>query len=180
MPTLTTKATVLCALSGLFACIFTPAFADSSDSEAERIARLEKRLAELEARLSDQEQETKEVKVMAASGAAASESKGTFTGNPLALDIMANSAWRNLRWTQEEQWAGIRKGITEEQVIEILGYPPRSVDSLKPRVDKVFWYETSLRDRSGALKGKISFKDGKVIAIKKPNFQAVKQAIQAR
>jgi len=58
--------------------------------------------------------------------------------------------------------------------------PPRSLDSLKPRVDKVFWYETSLRDRTNALKGKISFKDGKVVAIKKPNFQAVKQALQTR
>jgi hypothetical protein len=47
-------------------------------------------------------------------------------------------------------------------------------------VDKVFWYETSLRDRSNAIRGKISFKDGKVFAIKKPNFQAVKQAMQAR
>jgi hypothetical protein len=152
-----------------------------AETEAERIAALEARLAQLEARLDSQEQETKEVKVMAASGAAQSAQSGSsFTGNPLALDIMAGSAWRNLRWTQEEQWAGIRKGISEERVIELLGAPPRSLDSLKPRVDKVFWYETSLRDRSNALKGKISFKDGKVSAIKKPNFQAVKQAMQAR
>jgi hypothetical protein len=173
-----TKATALIALSGLFVCLVSPAMADA---DAERIARLEKRLTELEARLSDQEQETKEVKVMAASGAAeGAQSRSTFTGNPMALDIMANSAWRNLRWTQEEQWAEVRKGISEEKVIELLGTPPRSLDSLKPRVDKVFWYETSLRDRSNAIRGKISFKDGKVFAIKKPNFQAVKQAMQAR
>jgi len=178
MSKLSTKAAVLLASCGLFACLTAPA---QADAEADRIARLEKRLAQLEARLADQEQETKEVKTLAASGAAgASQSDGTFSGNPLALDIMANSAWRNLRWTQEEQWEGVRKGISEEKVIELLGSPPRSLDSLKPRVDKVFWYETSLRDRSNALRGKISFKDGKVIAIKKPNFQAVKQAIQAR
>ncbi|MFP4156409.1 MAG: hypothetical protein ACLFU4_02220 [Opitutales bacterium] len=153
-----------------------------AESEAERIAALEARLAQLEARLDNQEDETREVKVMAGSRAAtAGQSSGSsFTGNPLALDIMAGSAWRNLRWTQEEQWEGIRKGISEERVIELLGSPPRSLDSLKPRVDKVFWYETSIRDRSNALKGKISFKDGKVIAIKQPNFQAVKQAMQAR
>jgi hypothetical protein len=178
MPILSTKALALFALTGLSACLVSPAVADA---EADRLARLEKRLAELEARLANQEQETKEVKTLAASGAAgASQSSGTFTGNPLALDIMANSAWRNLRWTQEEQWVGVRKGISEEKVIELLGSPPRSLDSLKPRVDKVFWYETSLRDRSSALRGKISFKDGKVIAVKKPNFQAVKQAIQSR
>ena len=178
MPKLSLKVVALTAYAGLFVMMGTPAFADA---EADRIARLEKRLAELEARLSNQEQETKEVKTLAASSAAgASQSRGTFTGNPLALDIMANSAWRNLRWTQEEQWAGIRKGISEEKVIELLGPPPRSLDSLKPRVDKVFWYETSLRDRSNTLRGKITFKDGKVIAIKKPNFQAVKQALQTR
>ena len=155
--------------------------ASHAATDAERIARLEQRLLELEARLAEQEVETKEAKVLAASSVAStSDQKSRFTGNPLALDIMASSAWRNLRWTQEEQWAGIRKGITEEEVIEILGYPPRSVNSLKPRVDKVFWYETSLRQRNNAMKGKISFKDGKVISIKKPDFQAVKQVIQNR
>lgn len=164
------------------ACVaFLLPLSASADAEAARIAQLEQRLLELERRLASQEQETKEVKVMAASGAAnAGQAGSTFTGNPMALDIMANSAWRNLRWTEEAQWAGIRKGISEEEVIELLGAPPRSLDSLKPRVDKVFWYETSLRDRSNSLRGKISFKDGKVIAIKKPNFQAVKQAMQAR
>lgn len=169
---------MLFALTGLFVGFVSPAVAGS---DAARIAQLEKRLTELEARLNEQEQETKEVKVMAASGAAAGSQAGnSYSGNPLALDIMANSAWRNLRWTQEEQWAEVRKGISEEKVIELLGPPPRSLDSLKPRVDKVFWYETSLRDRSNSIRGKISFKDGKVIAIKKPNFQAVKQAMQAR
>jgi len=178
MPKFSTHAAARYALFGLALWMATPAFADA---DAERIARLEARLAQLEARLADQEQETKEVKVMAASGAAnTGQSGSSFTGNPLALDIMAGSAWRNLRWTQEEQWAGIRPGMTEAQVIELLGAPPRSLDSLKPRVDKVFWYETSLRDRSNALKGKISFKDGKVVAVKKPNFQAVKQALQTR
>jgi hypothetical protein len=179
MPNFSTKAAALMALFSLFLCFASTAFADA---DAERIARLEKRLAQLEARLADQEQETKEVKTLAASSAAQSggQAESTFTGNPLALDIMAGSAWRNLRWTQEEQWEGVRKGISEERVIELLGAPPRSLDSLKPRVDKVFWYETSLRDRSSALRGKISFKDGKVTAVKKPNFKAVQQAIQAR
>jgi hypothetical protein len=60
----------------------------------------------------------------------------------------------------------------EAKVIEFLGKPPRSVKSLKPRVDRVFYYETSLADQSNALSGRISFRDGKVIAVRKPNFQA--------
>lgn len=168
-------------VGALALAVYSPLPVAAADADAQRIALLEQRLLELEARLANQEQETKEVKVMAASGAAAvAQSGGSFSGNPLALDIMANSAWRNLRWTQKEQWEQIRPGISEERVIELLGAPPRSVDSLKPRVDKVFWYETSLRDRNSALKGKISFKDGVVIAVKEPNFQAVRQSLQTR
>lgn len=140
-----------------------------ADADAARIARLEQRLLELEQRLADTEQETKEVKVLAASSSAGA-SNASILGNAATFDILAGSAWRNLRWTQEEQWQGIQRGITEEQVIELLGYPPRSVDSLKPRVDKVYWYETSIRDQSSGMRGKISFKKGRVVAVEKPDF----------
>lgn len=149
--------------------------ADSADANAERMARLEARLIQLEARLAETEQETKEVKVLAASGAG-SINNSSILGNAATFDILANSAWRNLRWTQEEQWADIKRGISEEKVIELLGSPPRSVKSLKPRIDKVAYYETSMRDSVNSLRGKISYKDGKVIAIQKPNFQSLKQA----
>jgi hypothetical protein len=45
------------------------------------------------------------------------------------------------------------------------------VDSLKPRVDEVFYYETSIRADPNALRGKVSFRDGKVLTVQKPNFQ---------
>ena len=146
-----------------------------ADADAARIARLEQRLLELEQRLADTEQETKEVKVLAASSSAGA-SNASILGNAATFDILAGSAWRNLRWTQEEQWLDVRPGITEETVIELLGSPPRSVKSLKPRVDKVIYYETSIRDSSNSLRGKISFKDGIVIAVQKPNFKSLKLA----
>ena len=149
----------------------TVSAADSA-SDADRIARLEARLLELESRLADTEQETKEVKVLASSAVASGNDNSSILGNQATFDILAGSAWRNLRWTQKEQWDGIRRGMTEEQVVELLGSPPRSVKSMKPRVDMVYWYETSIRDRSNAIRGKISFKKGKVIAIEKPNFKA--------
>jgi hypothetical protein len=144
-----------------------------ADADAARIARLEQRLLELEQRLADTEQETKEVKVLAASSSAGA-SNASILGNAATFDILAGSAWRNLRWTQEEQWLDVRPGISEENVIELLGSPPRSVKSLKPRVDKVIYYETSIRDSSNSLRGKISFKDGIVIAVQKPNFKSLK------
>ncbi len=130
-----------------------------------------KRIAELEARLAEQEQETKEVKVLASSGAG---SENGILGNAATFDILANSAWRNLRWTEEDQWVDIKKGISQERVVELLGAPPRTVKSLKPRVDEVYYYETSIRDHANSLKGKISFKKGKVIAFTKPDFSALK------
>jgi len=92
-------------------------------------------------------------------------------GRGVAFDIMANSAWRNLRWTQPEQWETVRPGVSEETVIDALGSPPRSVKSLKPRVDKVFYYETSIRDDKNSLRGQISFRKGQVLTVQKPNFQ---------
>ena len=143
-----------------------------ADAEADRIARLEQRLLELEQRLAETEQETKEVKVLASSAAVSGDSGSSILGNQATFDILAGSAWRNLRWTQEEQWDGIKPGVTEEKVVELLGYPPRSVDSLKPRIDKVYWYETSIRDASNAMRGKISFKQGRVVSVNKPDFSA--------
>jgi hypothetical protein len=106
---------------------------------------------------------------------AAGASQDNLSGSSFdrtALDIMANSAWRNLRWTRSQQWTGVKAGVSEGTVIELLGKPPRSVKSLKPRIDKVFYYETSLGDQSSALSGAISFRDGIVVTVRPPNFQA--------
>lgn len=173
----TLNVSVGAAIVAVLAMPFQSTFADA---DAERIARLEQRLLQLEQRLAETEQETKEVKVLAsnsAGSAAASGGNASILGNAATFDILAGSAWRNLRWTQEEQWEGIKRGVTEEKVIELLGYPPRSLDSLKPRVDKVYWYETSLRDKSSGLRGKISFRDGRIVSVERPDF-SVKPAAQ--
>lgn len=158
------------------------AAASDADADAGRMARMEQRLLELEQRLAETEQTTQEVKTLASNTAASTGSGGkngkngeshnnsAILDNAATFDILAGSAWRNLRWTQEEQWAGIKRGVSEERVIELLGYPPRSIDSLKPRVDKAYYYEASIRDRSTGMRGKVSFRKGKVISFKKPDF----------
>jgi len=164
---------VLAVSFAVLAMPFQSSFAEASTAEAERIARLEQRLLELEQRLAENEQDTKEVKVLAsnsAANAAASGGNASILGNAATFDILAGSAWRNLRWTQEEQWEGVKRGVTEEKVIDSLGSPPRTVKSLKPRVDLVYFYETGIRDKSSQLKGKVSFKDGRVVAVEKPKF----------
>ncbi|CAI8339169.1 MAG: Uncharacterised protein [Opitutia bacterium UBA7350] len=144
---------------------------DSPALEA-RLTSLEARLAVLEQRLAANEKATETAQILAVSGGVEDS-----LSNAAAFDIMANSAWRNLRWTRPVQWQGVNTGTSEEKVIELLGKPPRSVKSLKPRVDKVFYYETSLGDQKNYLSGRISFRDGMVIAVKKPNFQA-KESVQ--
>lgn len=165
----------ICSVALVVAAPFVSFQMQAEEVSAARIARLEARLLELESRLADTEQETKEVKVLAASNSAG-VSNGSILGNTATLDILAGSAWRNLRWTQPEQWTEVRRGISEEKVIELLGSAPRSVKSAKPRVDKVSYYETSIRDRSNSLRGKVSFRDGMVIAVQKPNFKSHQQA----
>ena len=77
-----------------------------------------RRIAELEARLAEQEQETKEVKVLAANS---SEGGNGILGNASTFGILANSAWRNLRWTEEDQWDGISKGFPKSALSSCWG-----------------------------------------------------------
>ena len=149
--------------------LFAPLYAADADAATDRMAQMEARLIAMEARLASAEQETKEVKALAATGGNVPSS--SVLGRSAAFDIMADSAWRNLRWTQPEQWEAVRPGVSEETVIDALGSPPRSVKSLKPRVDKVFYYETSIRDKGNSLRGQISFRKGQVLTVQKPNFQ---------
>lgn len=142
------------------------ASAGEVSSLEKRITDLEARILVLESRLSTSEAELKTVQRVTDTVQAAGEM------NQSSFDILKNSAWRTLRWTRPEQWEGIRVGISEERVIELLGEAPRSVKSLKPRVDRVLYYETSLGDQKNALSGKISFYEGAVIAVRSPNFRA--------
>ncbi|MFT6058921.1 MAG: putative coiled-coil protein SlyX [Lentimonas sp.] len=189
-----------CAVALVATVLFTPVYAVAADANANsaRMAQLEARLiamearlaaaekgpqaksvsearmVELETRLAEAEQETKQVKALAATGG--NVSQASILGNAATFDILANSAWRNLRWTQAEQWQAVRPGASMAAVVEALGHPPRSVDSLKPRVDEVFYYETSIRDDGNSLRGKVSFRKGQVLTVQKPNFKVNKAA----
>ena len=163
-----TRKYLCCATSALLVVSTVPSVSAASEEEmAAKLALMEKRLAQLESRLSDNEQKTKEVKVLAANSG--SNANRGILGSGATLDILSNSAWRNLRWTQEDQWKTVVKGATLEQVNDALGKPPRTVKSLRPQVDLVYFYETSIGDKHG-LNGKVSFRKDKVIAVIKPDF----------
>lgn len=163
-----TRKYLCCATSALLVVSAVPSVSAASEEEmAAKLALMEKRLAQLESRLSDNEQKTKEVKVLAANSG--SNANRGILGSGATFDILSNSAWRNLRWTQEDQWKTVVKGATLEQVNDALGKPPRTVKSLRPQVDLVYFYETSIGDKHG-LHGKVSFRKDKVIAVIKPDF----------
>ena len=163
-----TRKYLCCATSALLVVSAVPSVSAASEEEmAAKLALMEKRLAQLESRLSDNEQKTKEVKVLAANSG--SNANRGILGSGATLDILSNSAWRNLRWTQEDQWKTVVKGATLEQVTDALGKPPRTIKSLRPQVDLVYFYETSIGDKHG-LNGKVSFRKDKVIAVIKPDF----------
>ena len=163
-----TRKYLCCATSALLVVSAVPSVSAASEEEmAAKLALMEKRLAQLESRLFDNEQKTKEVKVLAANSG--SNANRGILGSGATLDILSNSAWRNLRWTQEDQWKTVVKGATLEEVNDALGKPPRTVKSLRPQVDLVYFYETSIGDKHG-LNGKVSFRKDKVIAVIKPDF----------
>lgn len=164
-----------------------------ADTQQERIATLEARLTELELRLSEAEKQKDddsndtethigelEVRVAAAEQRAqvaeqlAAESKHLVEKaektNARTKVLEKTNANNKLLWMQEQQWNEIKPGVSMEKVIELLGPPPRSLDSLKPRVDQVFYYQTSLKTSPNLLCGKISFKKDKVHTVEKPNF----------
>lgn len=149
----------------------------AEDSEDEKMERLEARIEALEARLAENEKEDAEQAEKIEERARRELSREERARRQLAeddsvaFDILAGSAWRKLRWTREEQWSEIRNGLSKEEVTEALGRPPRTVQSMKPRVDRVFYYETSIGGSAkDAMSGKVSFYKGKVVSFNKPDF----------
>ncbi len=64
-------------------------------------------------------------------------------------------------WHAPEAWDRVAKGMTQAQVIEILG-PPSSVESMAP-------YST-LFYRLDSLDGLVNLREDRVVAVRKPEF----------
>lgn len=130
----------------------------------ENLRTLEQRLVKIEARLTALEKKSFQE---------TSGNRNSADINPTAMGILTKSAWRDLRWTEQKQWESLRNGMSTQEVVELLGRPPRSVKTLKPKIDLVYFYETSLLDASSKINGKVSFKNGIVVDFLIPNFQTV-------
>ena len=134
---------------------------------AAKLALMEKRLAQLESRLSDNEQKTKEVKVLATNTGASN--RGILGGGATLPKYSATA--RGVTFAGLRKISGKRSSREQHlsKLHDALGKPPRTVKSLRPQVDLVYFYETSIGDKHG-LNGKVSFRKDKVIAVIKPDF----------
>ena len=164
------------------------------DEQEGRIAALEHRITELEARLAeaeklnDQSLHDAKTRIETLEAQFAKANRTAEVAEQTAMEKLSAEGYLveqsnavtqvpaafiddKLLWTDEKRWNEIKPGVTMEKVIELLGAPPRSLDSLKPRVDKVFFYQTNPKLSSYSLNGKISFRKGKVLAVEKPNFE---------
>ncbi|CAI8274382.1 MAG: Uncharacterised protein [Puniceicoccaceae bacterium MED-G32] len=163
--TLTFILFVLCGTVNLLnASDAQPASSDSVAELVNAVNELKIRIANCEARLAQYE------RVESIPIPRTPDSSGQIAGMHLAKE----NAWRKYRWTDPAQWAQITKGISQSEVIDALGNPPRWIQSMKPRVDMVYFYEIGGRftgsKKGFNLKGQVSFKDNLVVAFKKPDF----------
>ena len=186
-------------LAAVFICTATVSVAiavvDGAEAGEDRFARLEARVAELESRLSETEKKIAqaasahseeriaelETRLAKAEQDAATvqqkrENSSTVDDKSSTVSLsdtkIPNRAWSNSEWMEPAQWDKIKPGLSKAQVIEFLGEPPRSVKSLKPRVDEVFYYQTGLKTGNDSLLGKVSFRKEKVVSIEKPDFDS--------
>ncbi len=163
--TLTFILFVLCGTVNLLNA--SDAQAAPSDSVAKlvnAVNELQIRIANLESRLEQYE------RVESVSIVKDAHPSDQTTGMHLAKE----NAWRKYRWTDPARWAQIKKGISQREVIEALGNPPRWIKSMKPSVDKVFFYGIGGRfirlDKSAQLNGRVSLKNGIVVNFQQPDF----------
>lgn len=73
-------------------------------------------------------------------------------------------------WMQAEKWAGIKKGMTPEAVVEILGVPTLNEPSLHKRVDTVYTYEGRRVATNEKVTGIIRFYKGVAIEVELPEL----------
>lgn len=138
-----------------------PVLAGADDSA--RISRLESEIQLLRTRIDEQQRQI--ARLQEELNRRSSEPViGTIQGK--REDRVAAVATERLPWHSPESWARITKGMTEEQVTQILG-PPGSLESFGRY--KTLFYRGSVSG-SGTLSGHVNMLDDRVLAVGTPAF----------
>lgn len=85
-------------------------------------------------------------------------------------EISSFEAERQPPWMSADSWNALKPGMSEQEVITLLGPPTRKLDSLRAQVDSVFFYRSQARGAGRPLEGKVNFVRGRVRDFEAPRF----------
>ena len=142
----------------VIALLTAPAAAD----DAARIAYLESEIQKLRTQINEQDRRIQRLEAeLQRRDAAAAPARITLPAETMA----AAPASGPRPWHSGAAWDRIAQGMTQEQVTEILGAPTavESVDVYKT----LFYRGATVAGR--AIGGHVNLRDGRVVAIRKPN-----------
>ena len=155
--------------------IIIAVFADAETATHEAILaelkKLNANLERLEQRLDDIDQRVDAVETVNAATIASAQTAGP--PNPTLIDRMVEAVQareESIRypWMDTEIWSQVKKGMSEEEVGDILGEPTLDDPSLYKRIDKVHTYR-GRRPMTGELVlGKVKYYRSKVVSIETP------------
>ncbi len=138
-----------------------PVHAGADDSA--RISRLESEIQLLRTRIDEQQRQIARLQEEL-NRRSSDPVIGTIPGK--REDRVAAVTTERLAWHSPESWARIAKGMTEEQVAEILG-PPVSIESFGRY--KTLFYRGPVSG-SGTVSGHVNMLDDRVLAVGTPAF----------
>jgi len=159
-----------CVLSGLV-LFSSPSMSVATEVTKEEFLALQKRVEELESAV----RVVKNTQVEAI----ATE---TFAAMPMTQDdrnslienvvekIQAQEESANFPWMEASKWVNVRKGMTPEEVVTLLGQPTLNEPSLHKRVDFVYTYQGRRVATAKKVTGIIRFYKGKVIEVEAPDL----------
>ena len=140
--------------------------ASAAADEASRISRLESELQLLRSQLDEQNRRIQrlEAELNRRVGPAATEPLPRRRIDEMRTDHPATTG--RLPWHSPEAWEGVVKGMTAEEVTQVLGEPTavESVDAFK-----TLFYRGAAPG-GASLSGHVNLRDERVVAVSKPDF----------
>ena len=158
----------LALLSPCLAALQAEPAADVAVSRAE-YAALAARVAQLEARLNGLQTQPLDTITQEVLAAMPEQAKGEAN---LIETVVAAVKQREQEvkfpWMDDAKWAPIRKGLSVEQVVAVLGKPTLNEPSLRKWVDFVYTYQGRRPATNKRIVGKVRFRKGVVVDVEPP------------
>ncbi len=148
----------------LAACVWAPSLAVADD--AARISRLETEIQQLHAQVDEQNRRIQRLEAELARRAGSQAPTSPPKPRVAELRTDAPAASSPQPWHSAPAWARVKPGLTEPEVVAILG-PPTAADSVGT-LKSLFYRGTAPGGR--ALSGHVNLKDSRVVAVSRPAF----------